>query len=131
MPHALVVRRAHFNAAHRLHNPARSDEWYDVLTLGRDPSDSYLRGSGAVTGGECSQAFDQCARVGQRMTTGDALDHWRGQVLFEIKEMRAWDMSIQVAATAICRVFEGEAAVQDQQVFLSQALLKVAGSQLP
>lgn len=27
MPHALVVRRAHFNAAHRLHNPARSDEW--------------------------------------------------------------------------------------------------------
>lgn len=27
MPHALVVRRTHFNAAHRLHNPARSDEW--------------------------------------------------------------------------------------------------------
>lgn len=27
MPHATVVRRAHFNAAHRLHNPARSDEW--------------------------------------------------------------------------------------------------------
>ncbi len=27
MPRALVVRRVHFNAAHRLHNPARSDEW--------------------------------------------------------------------------------------------------------
>ncbi len=27
MPRALVVRRVHFNAAHRLHNPARSAEW--------------------------------------------------------------------------------------------------------
>jgi 6-pyruvoyltetrahydropterin/6-carboxytetrahydropterin synthase len=27
MPRAEVVRRAHFNAAHRLHNPARSAEW--------------------------------------------------------------------------------------------------------
>ena len=27
MPRALVVRRGHFNAAHRLHNPAHSDEW--------------------------------------------------------------------------------------------------------
>ncbi|MDX2207478.1 MAG: 6-carboxytetrahydropterin synthase [Gemmatimonadales bacterium] len=27
MPRATVIRRAHFNAAHRLHNPARSDEW--------------------------------------------------------------------------------------------------------
>lgn len=27
MPRALVVRRVHFNAAHRLHNPAQSDEW--------------------------------------------------------------------------------------------------------
>ncbi len=27
MPRALVVRRTHFNAAHRLHNPAESDEW--------------------------------------------------------------------------------------------------------
>ncbi len=27
MPRALVVRRAHFNAAHRLHNPAKSDQW--------------------------------------------------------------------------------------------------------
>ena len=27
MPRAVVVRRVHFNAAHRLHNPARSDEW--------------------------------------------------------------------------------------------------------
>jgi len=27
MPQALVVRRIHFNAAHRLHNPAKSDEW--------------------------------------------------------------------------------------------------------
>jgi 6-pyruvoyltetrahydropterin/6-carboxytetrahydropterin synthase len=27
MPRAMVVRRAHFNAAHRLHNPARSDAW--------------------------------------------------------------------------------------------------------
>ena len=27
MPRALVVRRTHFNAAHRLHNPARSDAW--------------------------------------------------------------------------------------------------------
>lgn len=27
MPRALVVRRAHFNAAHRLHNPAESEAW--------------------------------------------------------------------------------------------------------
>jgi 6-pyruvoyltetrahydropterin/6-carboxytetrahydropterin synthase len=27
MPRATVVRRAHFNAAHRLHNPGQSDEW--------------------------------------------------------------------------------------------------------
>ena len=27
MSRAVVVRRVHFNAAHRLHNPARSDEW--------------------------------------------------------------------------------------------------------
>ena len=27
MPRALVVRRVHFNAAHRLHNPAHSDAW--------------------------------------------------------------------------------------------------------
>lgn len=27
MPIAYVTRRAHFNAAHRLHNPKKSDEW--------------------------------------------------------------------------------------------------------
>jgi len=27
MPRAVVVRRVHFNAAHRLHNPERTDEW--------------------------------------------------------------------------------------------------------
>ena len=27
MPHCVVARRVHFNAAHRLHNPARSDQW--------------------------------------------------------------------------------------------------------
>lgn len=27
MPTCTVTRRVHFNAAHRLHNPARSDEW--------------------------------------------------------------------------------------------------------
>lgn len=27
MPRCRVTRRVHFNAAHRLHNPARSDEW--------------------------------------------------------------------------------------------------------
>jgi 6-pyruvoyltetrahydropterin/6-carboxytetrahydropterin synthase len=27
MPRCTVTRRVHFNAAHRLHNPARSDEW--------------------------------------------------------------------------------------------------------
>ena len=33
MPRALVVRRAHFNAAHRLHNPSRSPEW-NAATFG-------------------------------------------------------------------------------------------------
>jgi 6-pyruvoyltetrahydropterin/6-carboxytetrahydropterin synthase len=33
MPHCTVVRRAHFNAAHRLHNPAKSDEW-NATTFG-------------------------------------------------------------------------------------------------
>src|SRR5258708_37904938 len=27
MPRCIVARRVHFNAAHRLHNPARSEEW--------------------------------------------------------------------------------------------------------
>jgi 6-pyruvoyltetrahydropterin/6-carboxytetrahydropterin synthase len=27
MPRCAVTRRVHFNAAHRLHNPSRSDEW--------------------------------------------------------------------------------------------------------
>jgi 6-pyruvoyltetrahydropterin/6-carboxytetrahydropterin synthase len=27
MPRCIVTRRVHFNAAHRLHNPARSDAW--------------------------------------------------------------------------------------------------------
>ena len=27
MPRCAVTRRSHFNAAHRLHNPDRSDEW--------------------------------------------------------------------------------------------------------
>ena len=27
MPRCVVARRVHFNAAHRLHNPARSEEW--------------------------------------------------------------------------------------------------------
>jgi 6-pyruvoyltetrahydropterin/6-carboxytetrahydropterin synthase len=27
MPRATIVRRLHFNAAHRLHNPAQSDQW--------------------------------------------------------------------------------------------------------
>ncbi len=27
MPSCVVAKRLHFNAAHRLHNPARSDEW--------------------------------------------------------------------------------------------------------
>jgi 6-pyruvoyltetrahydropterin/6-carboxytetrahydropterin synthase len=27
MPRCVIARRVHFNAAHRLHNPARSDEW--------------------------------------------------------------------------------------------------------
>jgi len=27
MPELIVFREVHFNAAHRLHNPARSDEW--------------------------------------------------------------------------------------------------------
>ena len=27
MPRAIIVRRVHFNAAHRLHNPRQSDAW--------------------------------------------------------------------------------------------------------
>ena len=27
MPTVYITRKAHFNAAHRLHNPAKSDEW--------------------------------------------------------------------------------------------------------
>jgi 6-pyruvoyltetrahydropterin/6-carboxytetrahydropterin synthase len=27
MPHCIVARRVHFNAAHRLHNPKQTDEW--------------------------------------------------------------------------------------------------------
>ena len=33
MPRCTVVRRAHFNAAHRLHNPGKSDEW-NTATFG-------------------------------------------------------------------------------------------------
>ena len=34
MPTVYVTRRAHFNAAHRLHNPERSDEW-NQATFGK------------------------------------------------------------------------------------------------
>ncbi len=34
MSRVYVTRRAHFNAAHRLHNPARTDEWNSV-TFGK------------------------------------------------------------------------------------------------
>ena len=34
MPLVSVTRRAHFNAAHRLHNPEKSDEW-NRLTFGK------------------------------------------------------------------------------------------------
>lgn len=27
MPHVYITRKVHFNAAHRLHNPEKSDEW--------------------------------------------------------------------------------------------------------
>lgn len=33
MPVCAATRRSHFNAAHRLHNPARSDEW-NAATFG-------------------------------------------------------------------------------------------------
>ena len=33
MPRCRVTRRVHFNAAHRLHNPSRSDAW-NVATFG-------------------------------------------------------------------------------------------------
>jgi 6-pyruvoyltetrahydropterin/6-carboxytetrahydropterin synthase len=33
MPRCAVTRRVHFNAAHRLHNPGRSDEW-NAATFG-------------------------------------------------------------------------------------------------
>ena len=33
MPRCRVTRRVHFNAAHRLHNPARTDAW-NVATFG-------------------------------------------------------------------------------------------------
>ncbi|MFT5141640.1 MAG: 6-pyruvoyltetrahydropterin/6-carboxytetrahydropterin synthase [Rhodothermales bacterium] len=34
MPVVLVTRKTHFNAAHRLHNPAKSDEW-NAATFGK------------------------------------------------------------------------------------------------
>ncbi len=34
MPTVYVTRKAHFNAAHRLHNPARSDAWNEA-TFGK------------------------------------------------------------------------------------------------
>lgn len=33
MPRCRVTRRVHFNAAHRLHNPSRTDDW-NVATFG-------------------------------------------------------------------------------------------------
>jgi len=40
MPRCVVARRVHFNAAHRLHNPARSDEWNRV-TFGKCNNPNY------------------------------------------------------------------------------------------
>ena len=40
MPICKVTRRVHFNAAHRLHNPARSDEW-NRATFGLCNSPNY------------------------------------------------------------------------------------------
>lgn len=39
MPRCAVTRRVHFNAAHRLHNPARSEEWNrEVFGLCNNPN---------------------------------------------------------------------------------------------
>ena len=40
MPHCAVTRRVHFNAAHRLHNPARPAEW-NQATFGVCNNPSY------------------------------------------------------------------------------------------
>lgn len=40
MPRSSVTRRVHFNAAHRLHNPERSDEW-NRATFGACNNPSY------------------------------------------------------------------------------------------
>ena len=40
MPRCAVTRRVHFNAAHRLHNPGRSDEW-NQATFGLCNNPSY------------------------------------------------------------------------------------------
>ena len=42
MPRCTVVRRVHFNAAHRLHNPARSDDW-NRTTFGPCNNPNYPR----------------------------------------------------------------------------------------
>ena len=40
MPRCTVVRRAHFNAAHRLHNPAKSEAW-NAATFGKCNNPNY------------------------------------------------------------------------------------------
>ena len=64
------------------------------------------------------QALNQCPRIGQRMTARHTFDHRAAQVPFQVCILRAFDMPFAIAATAIVGVFQGKAAVQNNQAGL-------------
>ncbi len=55
------------------------------------------------------------------MATGHALAHGSGKIPFEVGEMRAGNVVFLIDAGAVGRVFEGETAVEDQQVGFAEA----------
>ena len=68
-----------------------------------------------------TQPPGQFVGIRQRVAAGHALDHRGRQVAFQVGEAGAGDMLFAMAARTVGRVFEGEAAIEDDQVRRLQA----------
>ena len=62
------------------------------------------------------------------MAAGDAGLDGAGQVAFQVCKLRAGDMPFAEAALAEGQIFQGKAAIENQQVGLSKALLQLGGA---
>ena len=62
------------------------------------------------------------------MTTGDAARDRTGEIALQIRKLRAGDVPLGKVTRALVRIIQGKAAVENQQVRVSQALLQLGGA---